>query len=218
MPRYQYSPSGVEHQTPAGDPEAFNYYYPPEALFGPVHFIEYPPNPDHKLWTLEDLQWYTCPDTPEDPYQILRGSKETTIYPLIFNRKYNNPSTYLIPMKPSLPPKPIISTPTSDATGQNSQFLRGLYLAITGLINYFLPAAGPWAVAGKALSHLVKLGLIIWWTMPVPASAHPSPKGASQYSWYPNTKSCHHGNQAYPVRPSASRRWGQSQKRELNVA
>ncbi|KAJ9050588.1 hypothetical protein DSO57_1038739 [Entomophthora muscae] len=218
MPRYQYSPSVVEHQAPAGNPEVFNYYFPPDALFGPVHFTEYPPNPDHKLWTLEDLQWYTCPEAPEDPYQILRDRKETTIYPLIFNRKYNNPSAYLIPMKPSLPPKPIISTPTSDVTGQNSQFLGGLYLALTGLINSALPEAGPWAMTGKALSHLVKLGHIIWWTMPVPASAPPSPKVTSQYSWYPDIKSCRHGNQAYLFISSTSRRLDQSQKRELNVA
>ncbi|KAJ9083975.1 hypothetical protein DSO57_1028929 [Entomophthora muscae] len=85
-----------------------------------------------------------------------------TIYPLIFNGKYNNPAAYLVPMEPPLTPKSIISTPpTSDATGQNSQFLGVLYLALTGLIDSALPAAGPWAVAGKALSYLVKLGSII---------------------------------------------------------
>ncbi|KAJ9079171.1 hypothetical protein DSO57_1038172 [Entomophthora muscae] len=41
-------------------------------------------------------------------------------------------------------------------------------------------------MAGKALSYLVKLVPIIWWVMPVPASAPPSPEGASQYSWYPD--------------------------------
>ncbi|KAJ9056543.1 hypothetical protein DSO57_1031992 [Entomophthora muscae] len=45
---------------------------------------------------------------------------------------------------------------------------------LTGLIDSALPAAGHWAVAGKALSYLVKLGPIIWWTMPVPASTSPS--------------------------------------------
>ncbi|KAJ9067089.1 hypothetical protein DSO57_1003002 [Entomophthora muscae] len=69
-------------------------------------------------------------------------------------------------MKPSPTPKPIISIPpTSDATGQSSQFLGVLYLALTGLIDSALPAAGPWAVVGKALSYLVKLGPIIWWAM-----------------------------------------------------
>ncbi|KAJ9088115.1 hypothetical protein DSO57_1026246 [Entomophthora muscae] len=52
------------------------------------------------------------------------------------------------------------------------------------MIDSALPVAGPWAVAGKALSYLVKLGPIIWWAMSVPASAPPSPEGASQYSWY----------------------------------
>ncbi|KAJ9083580.1 hypothetical protein DSO57_1033386 [Entomophthora muscae] len=82
-------------------------------------------------------------------------------------------------MKPPLTPKPTISTPpTSGATGQNSQFLGVLYLALTGLIDFALPAAGPWAVAGKALSYLVKLGPIIWWAMPVPALTPLSPTGA----------------------------------------
>ncbi|KAJ9075918.1 hypothetical protein DSO57_1031041 [Entomophthora muscae] len=89
-------------------------------------------------------------------------------------------------MEPPLIPKPIISTPTSDATGQNSQFLGVLYLALTGLNDAALLATGPWAVAGKALFYLVKLGPIIWWAMSVPASAPPSPEGASPYSWCPD--------------------------------
>ncbi|KAJ9078845.1 hypothetical protein DSO57_1002474 [Entomophthora muscae] len=90
-------------------------------------------------------------------------------------------------MEPPPTPKPTISTPpppTSDATGQSSQFLGVLYLALTGLIDSALPEAGPWAVAGKALFYLVKLGPIIWWAMPVPALTPPSPSGAPQYSWY----------------------------------
>ncbi|KAJ9051232.1 hypothetical protein DSO57_1006484 [Entomophthora muscae] len=91
-------------------------------------------------------------------------------------------------MELSLTPKPTISTPpTSDATGQSSQFLGVLYLALTGLIDSALPAAGPWAVAGKVLSYLVKLGPIIWWAMPVPALTSPSPAGSLRYSWYPDT-------------------------------
>ncbi|KAJ9049992.1 hypothetical protein DSO57_1018720, partial [Entomophthora muscae] len=93
-------------------------------------------------------------------------------------------------MEPPPAPKPTISNPpTSDATGQSSQFLGVLYLALTGLIDSALPAAGPWAVAGKALSYLVKLGPIICWAMPVPASTSLSPTGAPRYSWHPDTQS-----------------------------
>ncbi|KAJ9059527.1 hypothetical protein DSO57_1001597 [Entomophthora muscae] len=89
-------------------------------------------------------------------------------------------------MEPPSTPKPLISTPpTSNTTGQSIQFLGVLYLALTGLIESALPVTGPWAVAGKALSYLVKLGPIIWWAMPVPASTPPSPEEASQYPWYP---------------------------------
>ncbi|KAJ9072941.1 hypothetical protein DSO57_1021820 [Entomophthora muscae] len=56
-----------------------------------------------------------------------------------------------------------------------------------GLIDSALLATGPWAMAGKALSYLVKLGLIIWWAMPVPALTPPSPAEAPHYSWYPDT-------------------------------
>ncbi|KAJ9077733.1 hypothetical protein DSO57_1013998 [Entomophthora muscae] len=169
--------------------EAFDYYHPPNAPFGPVHFTEYLPNPDHKPWTLEDLQWYTFPNAPKEPYQIVCDGKVITIYSLIFNKKYNNSAAYLVPMEPPLTPELTFSTPpTSDATGQSSQFLGVLYLALTGLIDSALPAAGPWAVTGKALFYLVKLGLIIWWTIPVPASTPPSPAGAPQYSWYPDIR------------------------------
>ncbi|KAJ9057347.1 hypothetical protein DSO57_1023653 [Entomophthora muscae] len=83
-------------------------------------------------------------------------------------------------MKPPLTPKPTISNPpTSDTTDQSSQFLEVLYLELTGLIDSAFQAAGPWAVSGKTLSYLVKLGPIIWWAMPVPASASPSPERAS---------------------------------------
>ncbi|KAJ9079871.1 hypothetical protein DSO57_1030998 [Entomophthora muscae] len=54
------------------------------------------------------------------------------------------------------------------------------FLIFNGLIDSALPAAGPWAVAGKALSYLVNLGIIIWWAMPVPATTPPSPAGAPQ--------------------------------------
>ncbi|KAJ9066638.1 hypothetical protein DSO57_1007711 [Entomophthora muscae] len=91
-------------------------------------------------------------------------------------------------MEPPPKPKPTISIPpTSDATGQSSQFLGVLYLALMGLIDSALPEAGTWAVAGKALSYLVKLGLTISWAIPVPALTPPSPAGAPRYSWYPDT-------------------------------
>ncbi|KAJ9075179.1 hypothetical protein DSO57_1038577, partial [Entomophthora muscae] len=49
---------------------------------------------------------------------------------------------------------PDITPLTSDATGQSSKFLGVLYLALTGLIDSAFPAAGPWAVAGKAIFYL----------------------------------------------------------------
>ncbi|KAJ9050970.1 hypothetical protein DSO57_1009058 [Entomophthora muscae] len=77
-PKRQY-PSTVDKT------EAFDYYRPPNALFGPVHFTEYPATPDHKPWTLEDLHWYTRLNAPKEPYQIVHDGKAITIYPLIFN-------------------------------------------------------------------------------------------------------------------------------------
>ncbi|KAJ9053134.1 hypothetical protein DSO57_1027312 [Entomophthora muscae] len=74
----------------------------------------------------------------------------------------------------------VLTPLTSDATGQSTQFLGVPYLTLTGLIDSALPAAGPWAVAGKALFCLVKLGPIIWWAMPIPASAPPSPERAAR--------------------------------------
>ncbi|KAJ9062845.1 hypothetical protein DSO57_1006293 [Entomophthora muscae] len=187
-PKRQYPSAGIDSQTPVDKTKAFDYYHPPNTPFGPVHFTEYPPNPDHKPWILEDLQWYTRPNASKEPYQIVCDRKAITIYPLIFNRKYKKPAAYLVPMEPPLITKLNISIPpTSDATGQSSQFLGVLYLALTVLIDSALPEAGTWAMAGKALSYLVKLGPIIWWAMPVPALTPPSPTGAPHYSWYPET-------------------------------
>ncbi|KAJ9048416.1 hypothetical protein DSO57_1035278 [Entomophthora muscae] len=70
-PKRQHPSIGIDSQTPVDKPKAFNYYCPPNAPFGPVHFTEYPVNPDHKPWTLEDLQWYTRPNAPKEPYQIV---------------------------------------------------------------------------------------------------------------------------------------------------
>ncbi|KAJ9083416.1 hypothetical protein DSO57_1034864 [Entomophthora muscae] len=91
-------------------------------------------------------------------------------------------------MEPPPTPKPTISTlPTSDATGQSSQFLGVLYQVLKGYIDSALPVAGPWAVAGKALSYLVKLGPILWWAMPVSSLTLPNPNGSEQYTWYPGS-------------------------------
>ncbi|KAJ9069871.1 hypothetical protein DSO57_1014193, partial [Entomophthora muscae] len=170
----------IDIQTSVEKTKAFDYSCPPNALFGPVHFTDYPPNPDHKPWTLKDLQWYTLPNAPKEPYHIVCDGREITIYPLIFNRKYNNPAAYLVSMKSPPTPKLTISIPpTSDANGQIIQFLGVLYLALTGLIDSALPVAGLWAVAGKAIFYLVKLGPIIWWAMLVPASTPLLPVGAS---------------------------------------
>ncbi|KAJ9070581.1 hypothetical protein DSO57_1006630 [Entomophthora muscae] len=154
IPKPQYTSTGIDSQTPVDKTKAFDYYHPPNAPFGPVHFTEYPANPDHKPWILEELH--------------------TTILLPTWS-PWNRPNTQTNHL----------NTPTSDATGQSSQFLGVLYLALTGLIDSALPAAGPWAVAGKALSYLVNLGPIIWCAMPVSALTPSSPAGAPQYSWYP---------------------------------
>ncbi|KAJ9061123.1 hypothetical protein DSO57_1023563 [Entomophthora muscae] len=66
-PKRQYPSTGIDSQTPVDKTKAFDYYRPPNTQFGPVHFTEYPANPDHKPWTLKDLQWYTCPNAPKEP-------------------------------------------------------------------------------------------------------------------------------------------------------
>ncbi|KAJ9075902.1 hypothetical protein DSO57_1031229 [Entomophthora muscae] len=209
-PKRQYPSTGIDSQTPVDKTKAFDYYCPPNAPFGPVHFTEYPANPDHKPWTLEDLQWYTCPNAPKKSYQIVHDNKAITIYPLIFNRKYNNlPPTWSPWNRPQHPNQPSQPLPTSDATGQSSQFLGVLYLFLTGLIDSALPAAGPQAVAVKALSYLVKLGPIIWWAMPVPALTPPSPAGAPRYSWYPDRGDLKRARASLPDLLSSTVSWYQ---------
>ncbi|KAJ9090223.1 hypothetical protein DSO57_1004478 [Entomophthora muscae] len=138
--------------------------------------------------------WKTCSGTPAQmhPRNPTKFSVTVKQSPSTLCSSTGSTTTLLATWSPwnhSLTPKPTLSTPpTSDATGQSSQFLGVLYLALTGLIDSALPVAGPWAVAGKALSYLLKLGPIIWWAMPVPALTPPSPTGAPRYSWYPDAQ------------------------------
>ncbi|KAJ9089399.1 hypothetical protein DSO57_1013338 [Entomophthora muscae] len=108
--------------------------------------------PENSLFCPEDLPktWFFLP--------INKDTREFIILRLIGQ----DLTAYLVPMKPPPTPKATISTPpTYDVTSQSSQFLGVLYLALTGLIDSALPVVGPWAVAGKAISYLVKLGSII---------------------------------------------------------
>ncbi|KAJ9084041.1 hypothetical protein DSO57_1028245 [Entomophthora muscae] len=165
-----------------GDPDVPDYYCPPDTLFDPVHFTEYPLNPNYKPWTLEDLLSYTRPDATKDSYHLVCNIKDITVYTLIFNKKCKNYSAYLVPMEPPLTSKPTTSAlPFSVTTRQSSHFLRVLYLTLTGLIDSALPSAGLWAVAGKALFYLIKLGSIIWCAMPVPNSAPLLSEGAAHF-------------------------------------
>ncbi|KAJ9083974.1 hypothetical protein DSO57_1028928 [Entomophthora muscae] len=75
----QHQSPGIDSQTLVDKTKAFGYYCPSNALFGPVNFTEYPPNPDHNPWSLEDLQWYTRPYTPKEPYQIVCDGKAITV-------------------------------------------------------------------------------------------------------------------------------------------
>ncbi|KAJ9090094.1 hypothetical protein DSO57_1006163 [Entomophthora muscae] len=52
----------------------------------------------------------------------------------------------------------VVNSGIHNTAVQSSQFLEVPYLALTGLIYSSLPAAGSWAVAGKALFYLAKLG------------------------------------------------------------
>ncbi|KAJ9083515.1 hypothetical protein DSO57_1033957 [Entomophthora muscae] len=47
-PKCQHPPTGIDNQTPVDKTKAFEYYRSPNTLFGPIHFTEYPSNPDHK--------------------------------------------------------------------------------------------------------------------------------------------------------------------------
>ncbi|KAJ9064181.1 hypothetical protein DSO57_1033119 [Entomophthora muscae] len=163
-PKRQYPPTGINSQTSIDKTEAFDYYCTPNTPFGSVHFTEYP-----QILTTNPGHWKTFTSTPaqmppKNPIKLSEVQKSC----LLLGPHGTSPNTQTNHLNP----------PTSDASGQSSQFLGVLYLALTGLIDSALPADRPWAVAGKDLSYLLKLGPIIWWAMPVPALTPPSPAGA----------------------------------------
>ncbi|KAJ9081533.1 hypothetical protein DSO57_1013665 [Entomophthora muscae] len=184
----------VDHQaiTPSGDqpsdpPKAL--YCPPGALFGPVHFTKYPPNPSYAEYNLETILIADPLARTRETEYIGREGKWYKRPPRLFKDKYNYLPAYFIPMTPPLTPQPNhpMETPTA-AKATSTQLFGVLYITLIGMVNTMMPNSGPWSLLGQSVSYIIKLTPILWWALPSGlAIFQPKPTNASTYAWLPDT-------------------------------
>ncbi|KAJ9057386.1 hypothetical protein DSO57_1023255 [Entomophthora muscae] len=79
-------------------------------------------------------------------------------------------------MTPPLTPWPNCPQETvTTAESTSTQPFGVLYITLTGLVDFMVPANGPWAFLRKSLSYIVKLALILWWALPTGPVSSPEP-------------------------------------------
>ncbi|KAJ9085099.1 hypothetical protein DSO57_1017269 [Entomophthora muscae] len=149
-------------------------YHPPGAPFGPVHFTEYPLNPEYLEFTLKEILIYKPEARTREMETVYREGTKITIPPLLFCNKYNYLPAYLVLMTLPLTPQPECPQESVVANEFTSTLIFGvMYITLTGLIDSMVPASGPWALLGKLLSYIVKLASILWWALPAGPAGHP---------------------------------------------
>ncbi|KAJ9060887.1 hypothetical protein DSO57_1026204 [Entomophthora muscae] len=74
------------------------------------------------------------------------------------------------------------------ANGSTStQLFKVMYITLNELVDSMVPYNGPWAVLGKSLSYIVKLGPILWWALPSgPADRLPTSYQEPPTGWIPD--------------------------------
>ncbi|KAJ9048133.1 hypothetical protein DSO57_1038084 [Entomophthora muscae] len=165
------------------------FYCPPGVPYGPVHFTEYPPNPAYLEFTLEEILIYNPEARTRETKTGYRKGRKITISLLLFRNKYNYLPVYLVPMTPPLAPQPKRLQESVAANESTSTQIFGvMYITLTGLIDFMVPASGPWALLGKLLSYIVKLAPILWWALPAgPAGCPPASSQEPLTGWISDT-------------------------------
>ncbi|KAJ9053594.1 hypothetical protein DSO57_1022739 [Entomophthora muscae] len=163
-------------------------YHPPGVPYSPVHFNEYPLNPDYAEFSLEEII-LNNPEAQTRETELI-GCEGTwiTVPPLLFRNKYNYLPVYLVPMTPPLTPRPDRpQEPEAPGESTSTQIFGVLYITLMGLINSMMPYSGPWAILRKSLSYIVKLIPILWWALlSGPAGCPPasSPECQKSIQWW----------------------------------
>ncbi|KAJ9088653.1 hypothetical protein DSO57_1020984 [Entomophthora muscae] len=100
--------------------------------------------------------------------------------------EYNYLPAFQTDMKAPLTPKPDRLHPTPDLTPPTATQYAGIaYIALAGLVDTMVPAAGPWALVGQSASYLIKLAPLLWWALP---STQQSKLAAEANSPFPGTR------------------------------
>ncbi|KAJ9076874.1 hypothetical protein DSO57_1022078 [Entomophthora muscae] len=164
------------HQSQGTANQPPELYCPPGAPYGPVHFTEYPSNPEYLEFTLEQILIHKPKARTKETEALYREGIKITRPPLLFRDKYNFLPAYLVPMTPPLTLRPNClqeSVVTNEFTF--TQIFGVMYITLTSLIDSIVPASRPWALLGKLLSYIVKLTPILWWALPAgPAGCLPA--------------------------------------------
>ncbi|KAJ9085269.1 hypothetical protein DSO57_1015659 [Entomophthora muscae] len=124
---------------PSGPPPAT--YCLTGAPFGPVHFTEYPLNPEYRYYSSEKIL----------AQDLLALSKELTRYNIkgpwyinesrLFKDKYSFISAYQLDMKLPITPKPMPMPATELPLDHSNIFFGIVYITLAGVINTIIPAA-----------------------------------------------------------------------------
>ncbi|KAJ9069919.1 hypothetical protein DSO57_1013632 [Entomophthora muscae] len=146
------------------------------------------PNPACLEFTLEEILIYDPEARTRETKTVYREGHKITIPPLLFREKYNHLPEYLIPMTLPLTPQPNRPQEYIAANESTSTQIFGvMYITLTGLIDFMVPASRLWALLGKSLSYIVKLALILWWALPArPVGCPPASSQEPPTVWIPD--------------------------------
>ncbi|KAJ9079757.1 hypothetical protein DSO57_1032154 [Entomophthora muscae] len=143
-------------------------YCSPGAPYGLVHFTEYPPNPVHSEFTLEEILIHGPKAQTRETEVIGCKGAWITVTPC-YSKK--NTTTclpaYLVPMIPPLNLQPnYLQESVAASESTTTQIFGVMHITLTGLIDSMVPSSCPWAILGKSLSCIVKLVPILLWALP----------------------------------------------------
>ncbi|KAJ9049227.1 hypothetical protein DSO57_1026828 [Entomophthora muscae] len=142
-------------------------YCPPGALFGPLHFSDYPLKPEYWELTVKETP---CPVplaqkiTPQTAFHKDTWCKQPAPNICV---KYNCLPAYQTDMEATPKPKPDCLPPTPGLTPPTANQYAGIsYITLAELVNTMVLVAGPWALVGQSASYLIKLAPLLWWALP----------------------------------------------------
>ncbi|KAJ9055368.1 hypothetical protein DSO57_1004572 [Entomophthora muscae] len=85
-------------------------------------------------------------------------------------------------MDPPATPKPMPASAAELPQDHTNKLFGIIYIALTGVIDTIVPAAGLWSWLSKSMSYLIKLAPILWWALPTQSAARQFPDASGPAS------------------------------------